>query len=502
MTKSTLRNFAAIALFVLPVVLTTACSRSEAALETGREFGGKLDSELYLRADGQKEARREVEYWKGTRLLKRVTVFYASGGKQISVYRENGTIRVLTEWYPDPSLTAAPPAEATPSLPVTPVTALPVTPATSAVPQISSTTTTTPAAAQSETATAGDTVAATPVVGAQTPEEALATDHTAKVADPQTKFGKVKRSVEYGEDGKTVVKSSFYREDGTMAAYGLRTDAETFEQREYLVDGKTMARQQKYTNEGDVIFMRVVVGTQTDSITHKVENVEVTTKFGPDGMRVTRTFRAPYTNYEDIEFYKEDARSLKYIVYRQTTMSILFFKDDGSVDHLRAWGYDGSMTVTKYRDGAGKTKPEAVNGLTPKEAYRQHWRAGSKDANGNVTYTLSRVDEIGADGRMTRRIDFSSTTNQPEKLYYMNDKDQTVRVVTLREDQTVERVENYEYPPQGGAATITPTEVAREKGVRESFDEGKFKATPYEDARKLVGDPLPQPYYYDYGWDH
>lgn len=457
-------------------VLSVGCGRPNASLEQKGDFAGRerINSELFLRADGQKELRREVDYWEGTNLLKRVTVFYSSGGKQISVYREDGTISVLTEWYPEPGLTVAqaPPAPAN-----TTINTGPAEPAT----------------------IGGDTAGKAPaMVGAQKPEAALGTAGTARVYDPPVKFGKIKRSIEYGADGKTVVKSSFFREDGSMAAYGRLLADGTFEMLEYTADGKTMARHQMFTDDGYVTYMRVVAGEPANSLTRTLAGrVEETVNFRDNGVRFSRVLKAPGTGFEEIEFYKEDGKTLIAVFYRQYKIEALYYKPDGNVDHYRSFDYDGGMTVTKYRDGAGKKKPQAVNGTYPQEAYRQYWKS-VKDASGNTSLVLDRVEEIGADGRVARKLHFSGAGGRLTRVDYLDEAGLSRQVVILREDGTVERVDDYARPAGGGAATITSTEVAPEKGMRESFDERALQEIPFEDLREKAGPALTYPYYYGY----
>lgn len=509
MTRNT---FTRNVLAVLALALVTACGGSKDRLEQRADFAQKLDSELYLRADGQKENRREVEYWKGTQLLKRVTIFYSAGGKQISLYRENGTIKVLTEWYPHPSLTVAPPQDtastvsAPPAVTAANPNASPAPPSSSGSNAISNAPTsgaTAPAVSGNGTATApgSDTTGgAPPVPSAQTPEEALSTGYTAKIYDPPTKFGKVKRSIEYAADGKTILKSSFFREDGTMVAFGRQRSASEFELLEYLKDGRSLARIQQFTNDGDVIYMRVVSGAPSDSITRKAENGdEVTVTFGENGIRSKRTFKHQ-SGYEDIEFYKADGRSLKYIAYRSYRLEVLYFKDNGSIDHLRVFqSYDNSMEVTVYRDGAGSKKPEAVDGKTPQEAYRQTWKVSGKDANGKDTYVLTKLEELDATGYVSRRLHFSEKTGKLERVDYLDDLGRFLKVVNVREDGTTDNYDTYVYPPNA----MSETKNTKVTGVeRETVPTNLTKPVNYEDVRNLVGPPVQPSYNWYGGYDY
>ncbi len=502
------KTFTKTGFVALALLLVTACGGSKDNLESRADFAQKLDSELYLRADGQKENRREVEYWKGTQLLKRVTIFYSAGGKQISLYREDGTIKVLTEWYPDPSLTVAPPHEVLPTVPApTAVTsadpnaspappsssgsnAISNVPAAGAAPAVSSSGTAAPANGSDTTG------GVAPLPSAQTPEEALSTGYTAKIYDPPTKFGKVKRSIEYAADGKTIVRSSFFREDGTMAAFGRQRSKSEFELLEYLKDGRSLARVQQFNNDGDVVYMRVVSGVPSDSLTRKSENGdEVTVTFGSDGIRSRRTFKHQ-TGYEDIEFYKADGRSLKYIVYRSYRIEVLYFKDNGSIDHYRVFQpYDNSMEVTVYRDGAGVKKPEAVDGKTPQVAYRQTWKVVGKDANGKDKYLLTQLEEVDAAGYVSRRLRFNDKTGKLERVDYLDDVGRFLKVVNVREDGTTDNYDTYVYPPNAMSET-TNTKVT---GVeRETVPTNLTRPLGFDDVRNVVGPPV-QPSYNWYG---
>lgn len=479
---------ALLAALAFPLLLTTACG-SHGSLDQHTGYARHLDNELYLRADGQKELRRELQYWTGSRNLKKVTVFYSAGGKQISVYRADGSVRLLTEWYPEPALTVAPPQ---------PTPAVFSGPGTGILPGIQTPATSpTPAAAPSAS-TKPDTTVAPPVEGAQSAKDAQATAGSAKVFDPPEKFGKVKRSIEYGEDGKTVVKASFFREDGSLSAYGRSVAGSDFELDDYLKDGRTIARQQVFQKDGDLFFMRILVGAPSFTMVNTLpDNRTQTSTFGKDGLRVSRSTKPQYGDSEDVEFFKADGKSLKYIVYRGFKIEALYFKADGSIDFYRSFDSDGSVTVTKYRDNSGKIKPVSVDGASPSEAYRQYWQA-KKDAKNNVTYELTRLEEIGVDGHIARRLTFSA--GKLTRVEYLKADGGFNKIVTIRPDQTVEKVETYTYPP-GGVAVIDAKDVAAGAGLHESFDGKLLERAPFEDVRPLVGPPVPQPWYgYEYGF--
>lgn len=502
---------------IAALLLVTACGDSHTSLENRGDFAQRLDSELYLPADGDKENRREVEYWKGTQLLKRVTVFYSSGGKQISVYREDGTIRLLTEWYPEPGLTT-PPAEPVTSVATVPAASAPDSSGTATTSTVSSSPgsiSNAPAGAASgpipgsastasaDTASGAGVDSAVVLPSVETAQEALSTRHTSKVFEPPAKFGKVKRSIEYGVDGVTVLKSSFFREDGSMASHGKTLeDGETFEQLEYLKDGRTLARRQLYTKAGDVFYMRVGAVAPSNTVVRSLSEGRIeTVVFGDDGLRITRTVKQR-SGYENIEFYKADGRSLKYIVYRTYTISVLYFKDDGTIDHSRIF-HDGGMTVTKFRDNAGTKLPEPVDGKYPKDLFRQSWKVVGKDANGKPTYRLSRIEEIDASGRTTRRLHFSDSTGKLNRVEYLDDEQRISRALTVREeDQTVESIDTYTYTPGVYSPDITNEKVEPGKGIRETVDSKTAAPVPFEDVRDKV-EPVSQPswYYYEgYGY--
>lgn len=465
------------AVLVLPLLLTAACG-GNTPLDQQTGFARPIESALYLRADGQKELRREVQYWAGSRNLKKVTVFYSEGGKQISVYRKDGSVQLLTEWYPEPALTAA--NEPTPTVFSGPGAG--ILPGIQTVPS-----------APSPAATPANTVVT--VEGAQSAKDAQATAGSAKVYDPPSEFGKIKRSIEYGVDGKTIVEASFFREDGSLSAYGRSNQNGDFELNDYLRDGRSIARQQQFTRAGDVFYLRVVVGAASNTIVSTLKNSEATTTFGDNGIRTMRSTKPTYGMTEDVEFFHADGKSLKFVVNRAYKIEALYFKANGDVDCFRSFDSDGSYTLTKYRDNSGRVKPtNSADGSSPREAYRQYWQA-KKDGSGNVSYELTRHEEIGSDGFIARRLTFAS--GKLVKAEYLNSAGQTVKTLTISATEAVEKIETYTYPPQGGAATVVSTEVSSASSMRESYDGRLLEHAPFEDVRPLVGPPL-VPYYYDY----
>ncbi len=84
----------------------TGCQRQPQAISQDKGFIKQLDFELYLRAAGGKEVRREVEYWPGTRTLKLVHAYLSDGGTLLATYSEKGVVNRLSEWYPPAASTA------------------------------------------------------------------------------------------------------------------------------------------------------------------------------------------------------------------------------------------------------------------------------------------------------------------------------------------------------------------------------------------------------------
>ncbi len=422
---------------VAGITLSVMCGCFPSNSEPDTTLGKLLDTELLLPREESPELRREVEYWPLTRSKKNITVFYRAGGMLEESYRADGTLASRTEWYP----------------------------LEGGWPPLS--------------------------VKSQNLEDLVDADQSGgnkRVSEVPNQFGPIRRSFQLLADGR-VDKAAIFRKDGTKLAEGSRLVDGSFEQFDYALDGKTVAQQRRFSKEGELVYARVMLGDKIKSLTKKVsDSHEETIEFRDDGSRRSKTIRELATRYEEIEFFKADGQTLRLVVYRKLKIEALYFKEDGSVDHFRSFDGDGGMTVVKYRDNAGSVRPVADNGRTPKEAYRQTWRG-----DGHEHYTLDRLEEIGATGYVSRRFAFSLTGGKLFKIDYLDKEYSSTKVLILRDDMTVERIDNYERFGDSRIPSIQSVAVEPEKKMRDSFDEKMFEQLPYEDVRNLVGPPIPPP---------
>lgn len=400
-----------------------------------------LDSELFLPKETSPELRREVEYWPQTRVTKSITVFYRAGGKLTRSYRTDGKLSALTEWYPLEG--GWPPMS----------------------------------------------VLAKSLEGLVDAEQS---GGKKRVYDVPLEFGHIRRSFELLENGR-VKRAVIYRPDGTALAEGSRLADGSFEQLDFAADGKSVATQKRFSKEGELVYARIMSGDKIKSLTNRIsDTAEETIEFRDDGSRHSRTVRNLETRYEEIEFFRPDGKTTRLVVYRTLRIEALYFKDDGSIDHLRSFDGDGGMTVIKYRDDAGKVKPVAENGRAPQEAYRQTWRLAGND-KGVERYSLDRLEELDREGGVARRFAFGMTSGKLFKIDYVDKDNMSTKVLILRDDMTVERIDNYERLGESRIPSIHSIAVEPEKKMRDKFDEKMFQQLPYEDARKLVGAPIAPP---------
>ena len=167
--------------------------------------------------------------------------------------------------------------------------------------------------------------------------------------------------------------------------------------------------------------------------------------------------------------------------------------DDGEFEIGRHRRLDDlQLRCKEKRRNAGKVRPVSVDGASPSEAYRQYWQA-KKDAKNNVTYEFTKLEEIGADGHVARRLTFSA--GKLTRVEYLRADGAFLKIVTIRSDQTVEKIETYTYPPNGGETVIDSKDVAPGAAMRESYDGKLLERAPFEDVRPLVGPPATPSWY-------
>lgn len=312
---------------------------------------------------------------------------------------------------------------------------------------------------------------------------------------------RTKRAITYGTDGITVLSAYFYRQDGTTEAFGRQRaglDGPEYEQLTYGEDGHSIVRQEVFTADGDYIFYREFDGEPTSFVTRKLENgTEEKVQFRENGTRLSRTLKKPNSNNEDVDFYAEDGLHREFTVFRHAKIAVVYYRGDGTVDSYREFSSD-EMMVLKYKDGSGTVKPEPnAKGENPAVAYRQYWQVVKAD-DGKEIMKLVRFDEFDSTGKVMRRFHFNN-----EKLFKVENfdgKGDTTTVTIVREDGTVERIDHYQQQPQG-PATITSEDVPAERGLTVPSDDKFFKNAPFTDPRPLVGPPVPQYYYYPYGYE-
>ncbi len=316
---------------------------------------------------------------------------------------------------------------------------------------------------------------------------------------PDTTHGPVKRMIEFGEDGSTILKASFYRADGTRQAIGRTEGDSLFHLLDYDVDGTTLTKQQVFEKSGIPTFLLVRVGEPITTETRKLPNGNIeTTGFAKTGERTMRGVTQASNQFEDIDFYKDDGLHRKFTVFRHYRISVVYYRDDGSIDHYRA--FDGNqMTVVQYRPGVTpKIDPDAYV-TQPGESLRQYYQEVTEAGSNQTTFKLTKVEEVNEAGKVARRIQYSDA-GQPKKVEYLDDKGLTTREVSLRENGTVETVTVYDRPANG-PVTTTETKVDESANQHENFDPRLTTALPLVDPRPLVGDPVQYPYYeYGYGW--
>lgn len=317
----------------------------------------------------------------------------------------------------------------------------------------------------------------------------------------------LKRRIEYGEDGISVVDALFYRADSTVAAASRTLPGGRFEQIVYDKDGASILEHQLFNSSGSLIYMRLLGGNRQHYVERSLDDGGIEKiAFREDGTRLYRMVKGPRTNNEDYDFFAADGVTRMYTVYRHLRVSVLYYRPDGQVDHYREF-FNDEMTVIRYRDNAGTDLPSTVGGKRPAELYRQYWKFvkernedGSPSEKGH--YVLDRVDEHDQSGATIRKLHFKD--GKVFKVDYLDQKGLSEKVVILRDDGTVERIDHYDRTGSG-PASIKSEDVPQEKGLKESHDpvlsvDDGF-GTVIADPRNDVGAPVAPYYPYDGYYD-
>jgi antitoxin component YwqK of YwqJK toxin-antitoxin module len=295
------------------------------------------------------------------------------------------------------------------------------------------------------------------------------------------------------EDGANFLSDKSFRKDGTREREGLRLADGTYQIDFYFADGTRLERHQLVSADGKPLIEQVYRDngalkgfTQVDA----TGKMTITTYY-VDG-KTESILIVPSTYYENTTatyYFPDGVTVSRKIEWTSYSTNADYFRQDGTrrLSYAESNYSSGSMVWIRY-DARGKA------------IWKQTYRVESKvDSAGKSvkTYLLRSVEEVNADGKTTRQIEFAAdgvtpyrvTIPKPPGSYWSG------TVKTFRPDGTLEKVEEKN---KDGDVTSTKTHTAQEN-VRENFP-GSYLVRPVEEALPVPPKKTaaPPPYYYGY----
>lgn len=296
------------------------------------------------------------------------------------------------------------------------------------------------------------------------------------------------------DDGANFLSDRTFRKDGTREREGKRLADGSYQIDFYFANGTQLERHQIVSADGKPLLEQVYHDngalrsfTQVDS----TGKMTITCYFA-DGKTESVTI-VPSTYWENTVatyYYPDGVTVARRIEWSSYSVTVEYFRQDGTKRlAFQEPTYSSGSAAWLHYDAKGKP------------TYLQKYRVETKKdpATGKMvkTYLLREVDEVTADGKTTREIDFAADGVTPSSVFIPKPAGSYWAGTrkTFRADGTISKVEEKN---DNGDVVSTKTYTASEK-VRENFP-GSYLVSPVEDAiptppKKTA---TPPPYYYGY----
>lgn len=295
---------------------------------------------------------------------------------------------------------------------------------------------------------------------------------------------KVKRTVLFDSNGKTVLFERLLRPDGTIEMLSRSRVDGGKETETFFPDGKTTKLHKIVTARGEVTLEEVYrQNGKLEMQTRKVgyDTTEIT-EYRENGARLSVTTRGSnrWSPVEVVVFDSDGIMVEQKIRYSSSQVEVEYRRADGTLAEKRSYSRYSGVTVTTY-------------GADGKPQYRQEWRNSA--AGDNFTdmskARLTKIEELKPDGTVEREIELrddgksvKSTRVRDGVSYYSG----TYRY--FREDGTLEKEEVKEdYNTVKETKEFTP-----EDNIRETVPEERLKLSERPHPKMLSVMPEEQPF--------
>lgn len=320
----------------------------------------------------------------------------------------------------------------------------------------------------------------------------------------------LKSLIVFAADGKEVVSTELYRPDGTREVVGKRLPEGSFQNLVFHKDGLTLSFSQLFARNGDLITeqqfaeggSRLIASAQREA----------------DGNLHSKSFREDGTllsvgilkQYEQIiDFYHEDGVTRRMTVTNSaSSVSVVYFREDGEAYSKREWNSYGSMTVTELVPGTGHYGPMGVVEKAYTTRNSQTWKVIPANATTNTPErtVLTQLEVKDAQGNLLRKFLFDEATGTVNRIW-MYDGGKNTHDRMYNPDGTLKEVGwvgSDEFSKSFNAQHAKDAD--RQPGAAIAADDQELlkkygKDIEFEDPRPFLSkvEAQPQQYYGDHG---
>lgn len=297
------------------------------------------------------------------------------------------------------------------------------------------------------------------------------------------KHRRLKRTVLFDKNGKTVLFERVLRPDGTVESYNRSRPDGGFESETLYADGKTTKTHKLVSASGDVTLEESYrQNGRLEQQTRKVGYGETEiTEYRENGLRSSVTTRGAnrWSPVEKIVFDSAGVIVEQKVRYTSNSVEVEYRRPDGTLAEKRSYSSYSGVTITSY-------------GEDGKPRYRQEWRGSrsSDDWTDMSKLRVTEVDELKPDGTVLREIEFHDDGKTVKKIHVRDGGYYSGTYRYFRPDGTLEKEEVKEsYDKVKETKEFKP-----EDNIRETVPEEYLKLSPRPHPKMLSVMPEEEPY--------
>lgn len=261
-------------------------------------------------------------------------------------------------------------------------------------------------------------------------KQAVSDDGTPVFASSQpyefsTTGRQLKSLIVFSVDGKEVLATERYRADGTREVVGKRLPEGSFQNLVFHKDGQTLSFSQLFARNGDLLTEQQFAegGSRLiGSTTREADGFLHSKTFREDGTLLSVGILQPYSQV--IDFYQADGVTRRMTVSNSaSTVTVVYFREDGEAVSKREWTSYGGMTVTELLPGTGHYGPMGVVEKAYETRNKSTWKLIPADTATKTPerYVLTELLVTDARGETLRKFIFDDKTGAVTRIWMYND---------------------------------------------------------------------------------